>query len=57
MGSAMGMYAVPKTRRTTDMDDCTERSDIRAVAAWCRFPSLGTAVANFEEGLERTFEK
>lgn len=57
MGSAIGMYAVPKMIRTTDIEHCTERSDIRTVAAWRKFASSGAPVTNFEGVLERTFEK
>jgi hypothetical protein len=41
----------------TDMDDCTESSDMRAVAAWRRFPSFGASAADFEGVLERILEK
>lgn len=56
--SARGMYVVPKTRSTIDIEHCTERIDMKVVAAWRRFSSLRMPLADFEfEEVERIFEK
>jgi hypothetical protein len=39
------------------MDDCTESSDMRAVAAWRRFSSFEAPVADFDGVLARSLEK
>ena len=55
--SAIGIYAVPKTRSTIDIEHCTERIDMKVVAAWRRFSSLRAPNAGFGEVVERIFEK